>query len=755
MPASATSPPGGPTPSGAGADPPAAPSAALRVRLTAFELLALLGLLWAGWRQHEANGLQLEWISLGIALLPLHLRRVLAWIGRRPAPPAWLIVPELLLLGGVGTDHVATAATGAALALSFSEILPARLPWEERGARAEAWVPWVGRAGGLLIVAGTLFALSRLPVQLNQAPYVLALLAPVLVQAFLLEPGPGRGGIATRLAACGLVLAVLGQQHHLLVALAPCLIACSTLLGLVVARRMANLLASRPRVALAFVASLVISAWATFALALGGAASFQADLRSDALTTIAWPYALLSLLPLGLAARRSLPWLFPPRATAGLSPRGLRNQRGRLAGGALFSAGGAATLALASGLVFWAGVCALLLGGGVACSAALRLFLEGRTRVARWPALKPFAALCMSVSFAFASLEAVLFVLERRGVASSPAATSTPEPEPSLPTPQPSGGFPEPLLEPEALRVLQGRVGVLTLPPEWRREDVSVPGARHAYRWHGALHVKDARGFRRSDPFPSKRPGVLRIVCLGDSLTYGAGVDARWIYPTLLEQSLAEDYRIEVLNLGVSGDQSEDMVRTLDYALELEPDLVLYGSCHNDFLPSGIGQPGGERLAYGLPLPASAQRFLLGRSRALRFVAQGYDTGLRRLGLRVDFYGDILDGFKGYRARFGRDLKELSARAQAANLPPIVGLVLDQFPKTGSRGHRLTQIAEEEMRAAGVDVIPTDAYYERYEGRSMSVSRWEGHPDEEAHAVFAAMFRQRLIASGLLEASRR
>ncbi len=103
----------------------------------------------------------------------------------------------------------------------------------------------------------------------------------------------------------------------------------------------------------------------------------------------------------------------------------------------------------------------------------------------------------------------------------------------------------------------------------------------------------NAAGFRADAPFPAKRPGVLRIVCLGGSTTYGVGVTANSAtYPAALERFLNGDFRppawdaAEVFNLGVGGYTTREVALTLDqYALPLQPDIVLLQSGFNDIAP--------------------------------------------------------------------------------------------------------------------------------------------------------------------------
>jgi hypothetical protein len=277
----------------------------------------------------------------------------------------------------------------------------------------------------------------------------------------------------------------------------------------------------------------------------------------------------------------------------------------------------------------------------------------------------------------------------------------------------------------------------LVMPEALARREASVPGAREAYWWQGKLHVLDADRLRRTTPLPPKTPGVFRIAALGDSLTYGAGVAAEEAWPAVLEGLLRPEFRVEVLNLGVSGSQSEDVFLLARRLLPaLDPDLVLYGVCLNDFLPSGRGEYKNNR-AWSFTLPYG---FHLEHGTRLGALAvDAYDRLLMRAGVRADFYTDILRDFGHYQQRFARDASALNALATARGLPPVVALVLNQFPAVEGPGWRIGQLAERLLRDAGLAVVPAD-YIPANAGRSFAVSRWEGHPNAEGQRLFAEAF---------------
>lgn len=275
------------------------------------------------------------------------------------------------------------------------------------------------------------------------------------------------------------------------------------------------------------------------------------------------------------------------------------------------------------------------------------------------------------------------------------------------------------------------------LPDELSRREIKIPGAREAYYWQGKLHVFDADSLRRTTPLPPKAPGIFRIAAFGDSLTYGEGVAAEEAWPAVLERELQREYRVEVLNLGVRGFQSEDVRRLAERLLPaLDADLVLYGVCLNDFLPSGHVQYSKNR-AWSVNLPYGPH--LEYGTRLGGLVATAYDRLLMRIGVRTDFYTDILRDFRDYQQRFAGDTAAKNRFVTALGLPPVTALVLNQSPRTSGQGWQIGQLAERHMLAAGMAVIPAD-YLRVHSGRDLTVNRWESHPNAEAHRIFAGEF---------------
>ncbi len=101
----------------------------------------------------------------------------------------------------------------------------------------------------------------------------------------------------------------------------------------------------------------------------------------------------------------------------------------------------------------------------------------------------------------------------------------------------------------------------------------------------------NSHGFRGRALSQSRPAGLVRIVCLGCSTTFGLGVEDNATYPAVLETFLGGnggDRRYEVINCGVPGYTSYQTMHLFqEKILPLEPDIVvLLLGTFNDWVPA-------------------------------------------------------------------------------------------------------------------------------------------------------------------------
>lgn len=113
-----------------------------------------------------------------------------------------------------------------------------------------------------------------------------------------------------------------------------------------------------------------------------------------------------------------------------------------------------------------------------------------------------------------------------------------------------------------------------------------VDGQR--YTW-GHLVTNNRFGFREREFVTPKPEDAFRVMVLGDSLTWGAGLSPEQRYTSIAEAKLKAqfpDRTIEVLNFGIEGGPTiiEQLILS-KLADTVEPDLVVVGFCLNDPQP--------------------------------------------------------------------------------------------------------------------------------------------------------------------------
>jgi len=286
----------------------------------------------------------------------------------------------------------------------------------------------------------------------------------------------------------------------------------------------------------------------------------------------------------------------------------------------------------------------------------------------------------------------------------------------------------------------------LVMPTEWEIRKADVEGAHEAYYWHGKLHIKNRHGMRTIGDYEID-PDLRRIVVLGDSVTYGLGIDEKETYSAQLEELLNRHNPAEptkVYNLGVIALNSDQIAKVAQrWIPKLNPNRVIYGLCLNDF-EDWDGEPYLNNMRWSLP-PVIAEPMvdntLLGN-----LLSRGYNQFLMQIGIRQDFYQDIFENISGRADRLGRDVSRINDLALKYTGKPLLVLVVAELDRSED-ARRLTMIAEQQAERGGAEIIPTTEYIEKF-GDSyadLKVSPWEGHPNATANRIWAGMIFNSLV----------
>ena len=197
----------------------------------------------------------------------------------------------------------------------------------------------------------------------------------------------------------------------------------------------------------------------------------------------------------------------------------------------------------------------------------------------------------------------------------------------------------------------------------------------------GTPYIVNLEGNSRQLAFPrDKGAGVQRVVTLGESSVHGTHYLYEESFSAVLEEELnkrSQEKRVEVINAGVGGALSDEIVHYARQSYVLEPDLLVMYFGNNDLADL-------MRLAeYRAWSPASvALRFILDRVRLVRLISMALPAQALN---RVVAGGAWLDheGLSETESRLLRKLSELNLRvnmerivlsAEAQGIPTILAL---------------------------------------------------------------------------------
>ena len=161
--------------------------------------------------------------------------------------------------------------------------------------------------------------------------------------------------------------------------------------------------------------------------------------------------------------------------------------------------------------------------------------------------------------------------------------------------------------------------------------EIPVPRQKGQRSYPGVYefnYSNNSQGFRGSREYGPKQPGSFRLLLLGDSFTYGIGVNDDQTFACHLEQSLRQHQpATEVINAGCAG-------KGTDYALKLfqtrgaklQPEVTVLCFFPNDFQDNARGEYYDLKPRGGLQVKSLAREGL----KAVLFQLPGYNWLISR-----------------------------------------------------------------------------------------------------------------------------
>ena len=259
-------------------------------------------------------------------------------------------------------------------------------------------------------------------------------------------------------------------------------------------------------------------------------------------------------------------------------------------------------------------------------------------------------------------------------------------------------------------------------------------------------------GMRDRDFEIKKSADTIRIAAIGDSFTYGWGVEnTDKVYPKLLEKKLnnLSDINYEVLNFGLPDSDTEDELLIIkEKALKYNPDIIILGYYINDL--ENIDQQNIEKDFY-IEIPYIG--FILRNSFYLYYFFETRSNYLVERYILKDPYSKIIQ--KRFDSKINKNhsktlFKELKAISKKNEIPvlivsfPAIHMLDDYYLLNANKF--INEIADEN------DFYFVDMFdvYKNYDESELIVSIYDRHPNEFGHELAADAILNELIDKGVI-----
>lgn len=269
-------------------------------------------------------------------------------------------------------------------------------------------------------------------------------------------------------------------------------------------------------------------------------------------------------------------------------------------------------------------------------------------------------------------------------------------------------------------------------------------------------------GFRDREFQESAPPGTVRIIALGDSFTFGHGIEddsAPW--PKALERMLndntTDDAIYDVINTGQNGYQPKDELATLERTASLNPDIVLLGYFYNDAATDDTLRELAKPPSVWAQLRNGAHLLLFSHSYLYGFLVVRWEMTRINLGLKQSYPEQMNNVYRLHTEDLSMHKKELLAirsRAEAMGARFVLIVIpanydFDNYPLMD--GERFMHRFCEESGTACIHAF--DALREE-DYRETRLNEYDSHPSEYGHSVLArAIMDNPEFRAAIVEAS--
>jgi len=288
------------------------------------------------------------------------------------------------------------------------------------------------------------------------------------------------------------------------------------------------------------------------------------------------------------------------------------------------------------------------------------------------------------------------------------------------------------------------RLHLKTSPGLWAMDSELgyILASRASGKYGGASIQINSKGIRDYEYPYQKRKGIFRIITLGDSYTYGYGIEKiQDLYPKVIEKRLLEKgYPLEIINLSVGGYNTRQEIKWFKKeGIKYSPDMVVLGFTLDDADPEVVNISNLIWLREHNLL--GVKEFLRRNLYSITFLMYRFQK-LRKTLSRNRYAYPSPDS--GYYDQCIDEIVDFSRFLESQDIKLIVLLFphledLKDYPYRELHDY----IAERIMRE-NIICYDLSQYLKRYREKDLWIRKDNHHPNELCHRYFADFLTDRL-----------
>jgi hypothetical protein len=301
-------------------------------------------------------------------------------------------------------------------------------------------------------------------------------------------------------------------------------------------------------------------------------------------------------------------------------------------------------------------------------------------------------------------------------------------------------------------------------PPDIYQSDENL-GYKYTHNFQGSFISQDgkelsfstnSKGLRDEEHSYEKEDDIIRILTLGDSVTFGAGVSLNESYTKILEKDLKDSGRnVEIINTGVGGyELDQEYIYYVSEGYKYNASIVLYGIVLNDIQQVNISKVMQEK--QNINQKSGFRIFIRDHCKSCKFIYSVIKNSQENRDEYNQLYFESIYSYWENESLYGRYEKELfslkeEVEKNGGKLVLVVFPYTEQFVNSQDFGNLPQEKLKEFANQNNLVLVDLKDDLDSSEYLSHYLVKDDVHPNSEGHKISAEKIYKELLANEIIK----